>query len=170
MSGLKYSAMAAVLTCIAAVSSANAADVEFVDTFKDWTVYTADQDGQKICYIASRPSKEEGNYSRRGDVATLVTHIPGGNAVNEVSIQSGYEYKAGVDVELKIDRKQFRMFTDGEHAWAKTVQDDNAIISAMRRGKQMVVVGRSSRNTLTTDSYSLLGFTAAFRRMVESCS
>jgi len=39
----------------------------------------------------------------------------------------------------------------------------------MIRGAEMVIAGESSRGTQTTDTYSLLGFTAAHEAMNEAC-
>jgi len=39
----------------------------------------------------------------------------------------------------------------------------------MRAGLTMVVKGTSSRGTLTTDTYSLRGFTAAYDAMQKAC-
>ena len=40
----------------------------------------------------------------------------------------------------------------------------------MRRGTDMTVRGTSSKNTYSLDTYSLLGFTAAYDAMVEACA
>ena len=49
------------------------------------------------------------------------------------------------------------------------MQDDRIIIDAMKAGKQMIIVGYSSRGTQTTDTYSLIGFTKAITKLNESC-
>ena len=40
----------------------------------------------------------------------------------------------------------------------------------MRQGKKMVVVGASWRGTETTDTYSLFGFTRAYKKLLDACS
>ena len=42
-------------------------------------------------------------------------------------------------------------------------------MAAMKGGKAMVVKGTSSRGTLTTDTYSLAGFTAAYAAIGKAC-
>ena len=43
------------------------------------------------------------------------------------------------------------------------------IIKAMRAGNTLVVKGTSSRGTLTTDTYSLKGFTAVHNALNKAC-
>jgi hypothetical protein len=61
------------------------------------------------------------------------------------------------------------LFTRGEHAWTPKEQDDKDLIAAMKRGTDMTVRGTSSKNTYSLDTFSLLGFTAAFDAMTEAC-
>jgi invasion protein IalB len=143
---------------------------EFVGTHRDWNVYKFQDSDETICYMASEPKKQEGNYTRRGNPAVLVTRRPAPRVVYEVSVQPGYSYAEGSDVEVQIDRQKFLLFTRGEHAWAPREEDDQSLINAMKRGANMTVRGTSSRNTYSLDTYSLLGFTAAYQAMLDACS
>lgn len=144
---------------------------EYLGTFRDWNVYRFVDGEQAICYMASEPKKQEGNYTRRGNPAILVTRRPAPRAVDEVSVQPGYSFQDGSEVEVQVDRnRRFLLFTRGEHAWAKSEDADKQLISAMRRGTDMTVRGTSVKNTFSLDTYSLLGFTAAYDAMVEACS
>ena len=49
------------------------------------------------------------------------------------------------------------------------VKDDKALVRAMIRGVTMIVRGTSSRGTLTIDTYSLRGFTAAHEAIGVAC-
>ena len=44
------------------------------------------------------------------------------------------------------------------------------MVQAMRRGNELVFKGTSERGTLTTDSYSLKGVTAAMKAIDRACS
>jgi Invasion associated locus B (IalB) protein len=90
--------------------------------------------------------------------------------VDEVSVQPGYSYLEGSEVEVTIGGRTFSLFTRGEHAWTKSEEADQALISAMKAGNDMTVRGTSTRRTYSLDTYSLLGFTAAYQAMVEACS
>ena len=61
------------------------------------------------------------------------------------------------------------MQTEGERAWPRDPRDDNKLVRAMKGGLNMVVTGRSTRGTKTTDTYSLLGFTAAMNAIDKAC-
>ncbi|MCC2663585.1 MAG: hypothetical protein K0R41_1803 [Geminicoccaceae bacterium] len=143
---------------------------QFIGSHRDWNVYKF-QDGEAtICYMASEPKKQEGNYTRRGDPAVLVTRRPGPRPLVEVSVQPGYTYQDGSDVEIQVDRRKFLLFTRGEHAWTPREEDDRNLIDAMKRGVNMTVRGTSTLSTYSLDTYSLLGFTAAYDAMVEACT
>jgi hypothetical protein len=148
--------------------AASAQTPEFLGTHRDWNVYAFTEDGQKICYMASEPTKQEGNYTRRGSPAVLVTRRPNPR-VDEVSVQPGYSYLEGSEVEVDIGNRKFALFTRGEHAWTKSEEEDQALIEAMKRGSDMTVRGTSTKNTFSLDTYSLLGFTAAYQAMVAAC-
>lgn len=145
---------------------------QFLGTFRDWNVYKFEdpEQDQTICYIASEPKKQEGNYTRRDPPALLVTRRSNPEVVDEVSVQPGYSYAEGSEVEVEVDRRSdYSLFTRGEHAWTKTRQDDQALINSMRRGTNLTVRGTSVKNTYSLDTYSLLGFTAAYEAMVAAC-
>lgn len=161
-------ALAALLAATLA-APALAAAPRFVGTFQDWNVYTVDNQGGLLCYAASEPKKEEGNYTRRGSPAVIVAKLPGDAPNEQVSAQPGYSFKDGSSAEVTIDDRSFRMFTRGEHAWASTAADDDAIIGAMKKGKTMKVRGTSTRDTWSLDTYSLNGFTAAYNAMRDAC-
>jgi hypothetical protein len=40
----------------------------------------------------------------------------------------------------------------------------------MKRGTDMTVRGTSVKNTYSLDTYSLLGFTAAYKAMIDACT
>ena len=73
-------------------------------------------------------------------------------------------------VEVKVDGRPFKLFTDGEHAWTRTNDEDRTLIAAMKGGVSMTVRGTSIRDTYSLDTYSLSGFTAAYDAMRAACS
>jgi hypothetical protein len=136
----------------------------------DWAAYTLPDDGGTVCYMASVPKKAEGKYTKRDDAFALVTNRPSAKTSGVVSIVAGYTYKAGEAVTVQIDRESYRLFTDGDRAWTPGPEVDGKLVAAMRKGRTMVVKGRSSRGTLTTDTYSLIGFTATKAVIDKACA
>lgn len=140
--------------------SANAATLD--STNGDWSVYSEG----KTCYIASVPTSEDGNFKKRDQPYVLINSK---GKADELNISSGYKYKSGVHVALSVDNKKFRLFSEGEHAWAKTAADDKAIIDAMKSGTKLEVKALSTKGSYSTDTYSLKGVGKAYKRMKELC-
>ncbi len=149
--------------------AAGAAEAEVIDNFKAWTAFAETEGGKKTCYLASAPQKAAGKYKKRDDPYVLVTHRPAEKSVGVVSVRAGYTYKKDGEVEVNIDGQRFTLFTDAGDAWAYDSKADRALVTAMKGGLTMIVAGISSRGTLTTDTYSLKGFTAAFKAINKAC-
>ncbi len=166
-----------VVGVLAAQPSDAATKPKHIGTFSEWSAFVDGTGDNRECYIISLPKKEEGKYSRRDDTYTVVTHRRKDNTYGQVSVEAGYTYKQGSEVDVKIDRKAFKLFTTfregsktrvGSNAWAY-VGGDAELVTAMKAGTKLIVKGTSSRGTLTTDTYSLSGFTAAFKAISKAC-
>ena len=124
---------------------------------------------ENYCLIISLPLKEEGNYdtSNRGDTYVMVYRInKSPNSV--VQINAGYNYNNKKKIIMTIDNNNYELFSEGDDsAWTKN--QDKEIIKAMIRGKDMIIQGTSTRGTLTTDTYTLSGFTAANNKLKKDC-
>lgn len=148
---------------------------EVIATHQDWRAFKDREDGQPLCYIGSVPEKEEGDYTSRGPTYVLVTIRPQEKPIGVVTVEAGYPYKADSRVDVAIDGNTFELYTrnrdsdDKGDAWAFGDEGDRALIEAMKAGTTMVIKGTSSRGTLTTDTYSLLGFTAAYNAIRKAC-
>lgn len=135
----------------------------------DWTAYTFQENGNKVCYIASQPIKAEGNYTRRGDIFALITHRPAEDSQNVFSYVTGYTYRPNSEVDVSIDGKKFTLFTQNDMAWTVDDQTDARLADAVRKGSRMTVKGTSARGTLTTDTFSLRGSSAAHDAISREC-
>jgi len=154
---------------IAAAASGPAGAQTVLGTHGDWTAFTDGSGNSKICYMASQPRREEGDYTSRGDTFVLVTHRPAENARDTVEVRAGYTYKEDSEVRMVIDGTTYELFTSEGSAWARDQQTDTALAKAMIKGNRMVVHGTSSRGTATKDTYSLSGFTAAYQAISKAC-
>lgn len=151
------------------LTPATAQEPEHLDTHRDWHTYTYRENDKLVCYMVSKPTKEEGEYSQRGDVYLLVTHRPSEASRDVVSVITGYSYGAESEATITVGDKRFDLFTSENTAWARDAATDANMISAMKAGTSMIVKGTSSRGTVTTDTYSLLGFTAAYNQISRTC-
>lgn len=135
----------------------------------DWTAYVFNENGNKVCYMASQPIKAEGAYTKRGDIFALVTHRPGEDSRDVFSYITGYSYKPSSNVSLSFGSKKFTLFTQNDMAWAVDDKTDRDIAKAIRGGSKMIVKGSSSRGTKTTDTFSLRGSSAAHDAISREC-
>ena len=118
------------------------------------------------CYIGSLPIKTDiPEGKKRGDVYILVYRI-NKNPEAVVQVNFGYPHKAEEPVNVKIDKKNYEFFADGDSAWTNT---DNEVIYAMRKGIRLTVSGISLRETKTIDTYTLDGFTSAYNKLINDC-
>ncbi len=119
--------------------------------------------------MTSQPKTAVGNYTKRGDIFALITHRPAEGTKNVFSYMTGYSYKADSSVSVKIDDRNFNLFTQGDTAWTADSAADNAVTNAIKSGSSMVVKGTSSRGTETTDSFGLSGSSKAYEAISSAC-
>jgi invasion protein IalB len=162
-----FALLAGVVLCAGTVQ---ASDPKLIATHGKWSAYSFTENGNKVCYMVSVPTKDEGNYSRRGQIYALITHRPAEGTRNVFSYIAGYTYKPGSDVTLRVDGQTFTLFTQDDTAWAPDAATDEKIAAALRKGSSLVVRGTSSRGTLTTDTFSLSGSGAAHDAITRECA
>lgn len=158
-------------------SSAYTQDAKLIAKHKNWLAYSYTQNKQKTCYIASKPILEEGKYKVRGPVWLLVNHTPARKEVGVLSFMAGYTYRPKCNnsnredcqVITKVGKNKFKMYTDKDIAWNYPGGDEK-MIKQMIRGSTLTIEGKSHRGTNTKDTFSLLGFTAAYREISKACN
>jgi Invasion associated locus B (IalB) protein len=140
-------------------------------TSGDWEAFTYEAEGSKVCYAFSQPKKSEANKKGvgRGPIYFMITHWPGKKVKAQPSTFIGYTFKEGSDVKLKIDAKEFVLYPVDNMAWTDKVETEKTILAAMKSGKSMVIEGTSAKGTVTKDSYSLAGISAALDTINSAC-
>jgi len=139
----------------------------------DWSVFV--EDNPTECWGVSTPKEmvntRDGRVVavNRGQTLLMVFYRPSAGAKGQVAFTGGYPFASGSTVNMNIGGSQFELFTEGEWAWPATTDDDNKIITAMKRGADAVMTARSGRGTQTQDTFSLLGFTAAVEDAAKRC-
>lgn len=139
----------------------------------DWSVFV--EDNPTECWGVSTPKSSVNSRDgrvvavNRGQTLLMVFYRPSAGARGQVAFTGGYPFASGSTVNLDIGGTAFELFTEGEWAWPATADDDNKIITAMKRGADAVLTGRSGRGTQTKDTFSLLGFTAAVEDAAKRC-
>ncbi len=162
-----------VVALLASGASAQEQSTNQVAAKTDWSVFV--EDNPTECWGVSTPKEtvnsRDGNVVavNRGQTLLMVFYRPSAGAKGQVAFTGGYPFASGSTVNMNISGNTFELFTDGEWAWPANTQDDNRIITAMKRGANAVLTGRSGRGTQTKDTFSLLGFTAAVEDAAKRC-
>ncbi|WP_207209188.1 invasion associated locus B family protein [Loktanella sp. IMCC34160] len=140
----------------------------------DWSVF--EEADPRECWAVSAPKEtvntRDGNVVavRRGEILLMVFYRPGESVNGQLAFTGGYPFAGGSTVSVDIGGTQYQLFTEGEWAWPASPEDDQRIVDAMKRGADATLVARSGRGTVTTDKFSLLGFTAAVEEAGRRCN
>jgi hypothetical protein len=174
MSGLGRGLGALALVLSAAAAGAQDSSTARVDAMTDWSVF--EEETPRECWAVTT-YKESVNTKdgrvvavTRGEILLMVFFRPEAGVSGQIAFTGGYPFADGSTVNVVIGDSEFELYTEGEWAWPATPQDDTRIITAMKRGADAVVSAVSSRGTATKDTFSLLGFTAAFDDAEARCS
>jgi invasion associated locus B (IalB) protein len=161
--------------CLAVASVAYAQQsTNRVDAKTDWSVFV-EESPQKECWVVSAPTKgvirQDGKVvtASRSAVLLFVSFRPGSGVKGEVSFTGGYPFKKESAVKMTIGNKSYDLFVQGENAWSSSPTEDAKIVVSMKKGTEAVVVGSSARGKITTDTFSLNGFTAALAEAEKRC-
>ncbi|WP_417514437.1 invasion associated locus B family protein [Minwuia sp.] len=160
--------VAAVLTLLSGAALAQNAP-QTIGEFRDWSAWVYRSGSSKVCYITSTPKTSLPKGANRGDIHFYVSHRPSQGVKGEVSMILGYPFAEGEEAIARIGSAEYGMRTDGERAWTADPDDDSKLVRSMKAGRDMRVEGKSRRGTKTTDTYSLLGFTAAYGAITKAC-
>lgn len=146
---------------------------ELVASHQQWGAFVAEVGGVRSCYAATVPTSTQTSQevTSRGEPYLLVSTFPSQSVSEEVSVLLGFEADNDQPITLTVDDSEpFQLFGDGRHAFLASSDQNEAVVSALRRGREAVVVATSAaRGTVITDTYSLIGVTAALTSATENC-
>ena len=121
------------------------------------------------CYIGSLPLKSDlPDTKKRGENYILVYKLIGSDE-KIIQIEAGYNYNLSADILVKIDQAEYSFYTTEDSSDTAWTNNDSEVIYAMKMGLELILNGESSRGTITNDTYTLKGFTAAFNKLNEDC-
>ena len=130
-----------------------------------WTLVKDDD----WCYIGSLPLKTDlPSTKKRGDNYILVYKIIGSED-NIVQVEAGYSYNLKKEITVKIDNTTFNFYSTEDSSETAWTNDDGKVIFAMKKGLELILSGVSTRGTVTNDTYTLKGFTAAINQLNKDC-
>ena len=138
--------------------------------FKDWESFVLSNEGVKTCFAQSVPIVRAPKKIKREPSRLFVSFRPAENIKNEISVTSGYEFKLKAPVSAKSGKKTYNLFSKGRFAWTEDIEEDQKLITTMRKASRLMIVGNSEKGEQTTDHYSMMGFTKAYNAAKKSCS
>ena len=138
--------------------------------FKNWTAQNTNINGQQVCYAVSSPIASNPKTLNRAESRIFVSFRANDKIQNEISVTSGYNYKASSKVNLVIKKREFNFETEDNFALLTKYEDEISLIELMRKSTQAKVTATSVRGTKTIDTFSLNGFSDAYEAAKKKCN
>ena len=145
-------------------------NLKSIGKFKDWESFILSQDGDKTCFAQSIPVVKAPKKLKRDPSRLFISFRPAENIKNEISITNGYEFKLKAPVIAKSGKKTYDLFSKGRFAWVIDSKDEMKLIVTMKKASRLLIVGSTDKDEQTTDHYSMMGFTKAYKTAKKSCS
>jgi invasion protein IalB len=146
-----------------------AAEPTPVATFKNWSVFTREVDGDRICFAATEAQDKAPKSVNHGDIFFMVATWKSGAASNQPSFMAGYNLKDAPAPSIRVGAEKWSMYADQNEAFIEASKDEQGLVAAMRKGSTMSVTAVSGRGTATNYAFSLSGVSAALDRVRDAC-
>ena len=130
-----------------------------------WSFEKSDE----YCYIGSLATETDLPSDKKRGYFYVLVYKNIGNPDTVVQIEAGYSYKVSSDINITIDKGDYKFYTTEDLPTAAWTEEDKKVIFAMKKGLELTVTGESSRGTITSDTYTLSGFTAAYNQLINDC-
>ena len=137
--------------------------------YKDWESFVLSKEGNKICFAQSIPVIRAPKKLKRDPSRLFVSFRPAENIKNEISVTNGYEFKLKTPVEAKSGKRTYDLYSKGRFAWVVEDNDEQKLISTMKKASRLMIIGNTEKGDQTTDHYSMMGFTKAYNTAKKSC-
>lgn len=160
-------ATAAPLSALAQTSkppAAKPAGPKQIGKFADWTAATHQESGGTVCYAFVRASSSLPAVQGRGPVILTVTQRASGR--DAVAIDAGYAYPANANVTVQVDQTGLDFYTAQRNAFAR---DGKAAVASFQKGSKAIARGPGAKDGQVTDTFSLTGFTDAYKAISKEC-
>ncbi|MCH2458001.1 invasion associated locus B family protein [Henriciella marina] len=154
--------------CSAIVIPAAQAAPTAMGRYDNWTVFTEEVGGEKLCYAATEATDKAPQSANHGDVWFFVSNWASGKARSQPSLKVGYDLRADLPARASVGRSGWTLYGVGGEAFAQD-RDDSQIVDALRRGSELHVEAVSSRNTQVSYHFSLSGSAAAIDKASSLC-
>ena len=144
-------------------------NLKSIGKFKDWETFVLIKDANKICFAQSVPLVRTPKKLKRESSRLFVSFRPSEEIKNEISLTNGYSFQKESSVQAKSGKTSFDLFTKENFAWLNDYEEDLAMIKKMKKASRLMIIGKTTEGTQTTDHYSMMGFTKAYNAAKKSC-
>jgi hypothetical protein len=158
------------IICLLSFEQKIFAQIKLDGQFKNWTAQNTNINGQQVCYAVSSPIASDPKTLNRAESRIFVSFRANDKIQNEISVTSGYNYKASSKVNLAINKREFNFETEDNFAWLTKNEDEISLIELMKKSTQAKVTATSVRGTKTMDTFSLNGFSDAYEAAKKKCN
>lgn len=164
-------ALAALATCVVLVSSpVLAQETKVVKKFSAWTLYAHSGAPGAICFITSQPRETKPADVERDRAYFYVSSWSKDGIRSQISVLLGYEMDDQAPITVTVGSRQFKLFAKDDKGFVGDSTSELQLIDAMKRGNFMTVTAKTKDGRETSDTYSLIGATAAVNSLASGCS
>ena len=168
---IKQTALATLTACAFLISSpVMAQETKVVKTFSAWTMYSHIGAPGDICFITSQPRETKPADVQRERAYFYVSSWNKDGIRSQISVLLGYDLEDQAPITVTVGSRQFKMFAKDDKGFVGDSTSELQLIDAMKRGNFMTVTAKTKDGTETTDTYSLIGATAAVNSLSNGCS
>jgi invasion protein IalB len=133
--------------------------------YGDWIAATYGSGSEKICYAFTMAIHTRPHISSRGIPMLTVTERHGSR--DEISLTPGYKYPRNPTISLQAGKTKIPFDVQDNVGFTDNV---SPALAAFTNESTATAISSGPKGTKTvTDSYSLNGFSAAYKAIVKAC-
>jgi hypothetical protein len=144
---------------------------EALGVFGSWRAFKANEQGQPVCYMTLTTRFADKGKFHRGDAMLTITHRPREGSKDVLSYMPGYNFKPMSDVDLRVGKASYDLFTTQDTAWSRDAATDHKIAAALRTASTVTITGRPGKKGVAaqTDKFVLKGAGEAYHAIGKAC-
>jgi hypothetical protein len=154
----------AILTPLAAMADAPVPLGPSKGKFGDWTAATVGTGAAKICYAFTKPELSQPDWTSRGLTMLTVTERHGSH--DEISITPGYTYPNDAVVSLAVGKAKIPFYVEDNVAFTDNVDE---ALEGFAKQDSATATSSGPKGKKIQDRFSLTGFSAAHKAIVQAC-
>ncbi len=158
-----------VLFTVFLYSAVLAYEPKSVGKYKNWETFVYNDGKGKVCFAQTIPLERAPKTLKREPSRLFVTFRKSEKIKNEISVTSGYDYKAS-SVTAISGKNEFSFFSQGNFAWLIDGEEEFNLIKTMKKASKLSITGMAKNGSKTKDLYSMMGFTKAYNTARKSCA